>query len=396
MDHHAHGHAHGPARGPGRRRRTDEPRALRRLAWLVLVPVAVATLVATALLWPTGGLPEGQSSSAEEVEGQIVSVERSACTEDLADLADTVNGCGTASVRLGTGGDSVEVPLPNGVGAPEVEAGDDVVLTRGENADGVVLTIVDHQRGTALWILVAAFALALVAFGRWRGLSSLAGLVVTFAVLGTFVVPAVLAGESPLLVAVVGSTLVILVVLHLTHGFSPTTTVAVLGTLGSFAVTALLGWLSVTALHLSGVTDDIALSVGTTYGVQMQGLLLAGIVIGSVGVLDDVTVTQASTVDELARANPGYGARQLFRAGQRVGRAHVASVVNTIVLAYAGSSLPVLVLVLAGSDSLGGVVTDQFIAQEIVRSIVATLGLVAAVPLTTALAALSLRRGGAA
>jgi uncharacterized membrane protein len=124
----------------------------------------------------------------------------------------------------------------------------------------------------------------------------------------------------------------------------------------------------------------------------MEGLLLAGIVIGSLGVLDDVTVTQAATVTELARANPAYRFRQLYRAGTRVGRSHIASVVNTIILAYAGSSLPLLILIVANSDSLGGVVTDQIIAQEVVRSVVATLGLVAAVPVTTALAAFSVRR----
>jgi len=127
-------------------------------------------------------------------------------------------------------------------------------------------------------------------------------------------------------------------------------------------------------------------------GINTEGLLLAGIVIGSLGVLDDVTVTQAATVTELARANPFYRFSQLYRAGSRVGRSHIASVVNTIILAYAGSSLPLLILIVANNDSLGGVVTDQIVAQEIVRSVAATLGLIAAVPLTTALAALAFRK----
>ena len=134
------------------------------------------------------------------------------------------------------------------------------------------------------------------------------------------------------------------------------------------------------------------MSVDTTYGVDMAGLLLAGILIGSLGVLDDVTVTQAATVSELARANPGYRAGQLYVAASRVGRSHIASVVNTIVLAYAGASLPMLILTVADNSSFGEVATDQFIAQEIVRSVVATLGLVAAVPITTGLAAIALSR----
>jgi uncharacterized membrane protein len=144
---------------------------------------------------------------------------------------------------------------------------------------------------------------------------------------------------------------------------------------------------SVAALHLTGVTDDLSTSVGAGQGVDMRGLLLAGIVIGSLGVLDDVTVTQSATVAEIARADPSAGFARLFRAGSRVGRAHVASVVNTIVLAYAGSSLPLLVLLVADNGSLTAVVPTQVVAQEIVRSSVATIGLIAAVPLTTALAA---------
>ena len=167
-----------------------------------------------------------------------------------------------------------------------------------------------------------------------------------------------------------------------------------LGTLISLTLTGLLSAASVAALHLTGVTDDLSAAVGTTQQVNTQGLLLAGIVIGSLGVLDDVTVTQAVTVTELARANPLSRAGELYRAGSRVGRAHIASVVNTIVLAYAGTSLPLLILVVTAGDTLGDVVTDQVIAQEIVRSAVATLGLVAAVPVTTGLAAL-VAAGGA-
>ena len=265
-------------------------------------------------------------------------------------------------------------------------------LIRTISPDGDSWSIVDHQRDSELWILAAAFALAVVAFGRWRGVTALTGLAATFTLLLLFVVPAILAGESPLLVAIVGSSAIVLTVLYLTHGFSVSTTVAVLGTLTSLGLTGLLSALAVASLHLTGFTDDLSTTVGTTYGVDMRGLLLAGIIIGSLGVLDDVTVTQAATVGEIAQANPGYDVGSLYRAGARVGRAHVASVINTIVLAYAGSSLPLIILVLANNDSLGEVLTDQIIAQEIVRSAVASLGLVAAVPITTALAALTARQ----
>ncbi|WP_134740568.1 YibE/F family protein [Nocardioides sp. 503] len=363
------------------------------VAWLVIVPIALLTLGAMAWLWPSDdAVPEQQQASADQYAGTVVSLQREDCTERLED---DVNGCGSAVVRLEQevdGARDVTVPLPNGAGAPEVADGDDVVLVAVEAPDGATYTIVDHQRGRGLWVLAAAFALALVAFGRWRGLMALAGLGVTFGLLLLFVVPAILAGEPPLLVAIVGSAAVMLTVLYLTHGPGLSTTVALLGTLASLTLTGLLSWLAVAGLHLTGITDDISGSVAMTQGVDTRGLLLAGIVIGSLGVLDDVTVTQSVTVTELARANPSYGARQLYRAASRVGRSHIASVVNTIILAYAGSSLPLLILIVAADDSPGGVLTDQVIAQEIVRSAVATIGLIAAVPITTGLAALGFRR----
>jgi uncharacterized membrane protein len=370
-------HHHGPVRTGSRLHRTA--------ALAIVAPLALLTVVALVWLWPSPDAIGEGSASAPEIPGRVVAVQEEACPDDTPP---DVERCGIVRVSVGTE-DQVEVsaPLPSGLGAPDVEVDDDVVLIRNETPDGVAYAVVDHQRGTGLWFLGLAFVLALVAFGRWRGVASLAGLAATFAILAFFVVPAVLDGSPPLLVAVVGSAAVVLVVLYLTHGFGLTTTMAVLGTLASLALTGALAWVSVAALHLTGVTDDLSTSVGAGQGVDMRGLLLAGIVIGSLGVLDDVTVTQSATVAEIARADPSAGFARLFRAGSRVGRAHVASVVNTIVLAYAGSSLPLLVLLVADNGSLTAVVPTQVVAQEIVRSSVATIGLIAAVPLTTALAA---------
>ena len=375
------------------RHASPETSQMRRIALGVIVPIAVATLAALVWLWPSDGVevPE-EAGGVEQVPGRVIDLQREECPEELTD---DVNGCGTARVRLTdetAEPREIEVPLPNGPGAPEVAEGDDVVLIETVSPDGKAYAIVDHQRSTGLWVVAAAFVLAVVAFGRWRGVAALGGLAVTFALLVFFVVPAILAGEPPLLVAIVGSAAIMLAVLYLTHGFALSTTVAVLGTLAALTLTGLLSLAAVSALNLTGITDDISTSLGTAHSVNMEGLLLAGIVIGSLGVLDDVTVTQSATVSELARANPTYGFRQLYSAGSRVGRSHIASVINTIILAYAGSSLPLLILIVANNDSLGGVVTDQIIAQEIVRSAVATLGLIAAVPITTALAALSARR----
>ncbi len=367
---------------------------MRRIAVSVIAPVAVLTLVALIWLWPPGITTADEQSGLPETSGTVTAVEQEPCAEDLAD---DVNGCGTATVLVTSGADEgqeISVPLPNGLGAPEIESGDRIVLIETIGADGPAYAIVDHQRATSMWLLVVAFVLALAAFGGWRGVRAVVGLVVTFALLLFFVVPAILAGESPLVVAIVGAAAITLTVLFLTHGFTLSTSIAVVGTLISLALTGALAALVVSVMHLTGVTDDLSMSLGTSFTVNLQGLLLAGIVIGSLGVLDDVTVTQAATVDEISSANPRYGTRELYRAGIRVGRSHIASVVNTIVLAYAGSSLPLLILIIANNESLSGVVTDQLIAQEVVRSVVATLGLIAAVPVTTWLAAVAFRAGG--
>lgn len=370
----------------------SDPRRLRRLAVLLMAPIAVVTIAAMVALWPSGDFRGDRETAADEINGTVQTVQESTCD---AEVTDPDPRCGTATVLLDDDR-TVGVELPTGPGAPRVGEGDAVVLLFDDGPDGEFYSIVDQQRSIGLWVGLLAFAFALFAFGRWRGLTALVGLGVTFLVLLFFVVPAIIGGEQPVLVAIVGSTAIALSVLYLTHGFGAATTVALIGTLAAFVLTGLLAWLATVGLHLTGVTDDIAMSVETSYGIDMGALLIASIIIGSLGVLDDVTVTQSVTVRELARANPDLGGRQLYRSATRVGRSHIASVVNTIVLAYAGASLPLLVLVVADNTSLGGVLTDQYIAQEIARSLVATLGLIAAVPITTALAAWLLRDHGSA
>jgi uncharacterized membrane protein len=253
-------------------------------------------------------------------------------------------------------------------------------------------TVIDHQRGKPLIWLLALAAAVIIAFGRWRGLSAIAGLAVSFTVLLVFVIPAILTGGPPLMVAVVGSAAIMFAVLYLTHGVNVHTSVAILGTLASLLITGLLGAAFTGFTELTGIGDEQSAFLAVFQGnVDMRGLLLAGIIIGSLGVLDDVTVTQAMTVAELARSPRSR--LELYRSATRVGRAHVASAVNTIVLAYAGASLPLLLLVTAGNQPIGELLTSQFLAQEIVRSAVGTIGLVASVPITTALAVLVADRG---
>ncbi len=351
---------------------------------LLLAVVGLVTVAGMALLRPRD-TPDVESTPSTRVLGAVVSVTSTACPAE----APAGTACGSVTVRLDDGA-QVEAEIPNGPGAPVVKPGDKVTLLVLDDGAGGPKTysIADFQRGTSLWVLGAVFALAVVAFGRWRGLTALLGLGITFAVLLLFIVPAILDGRSPVLVAVVGAAFIMLTVLYLTHGLTATTTVAVAGTLASLTLTAGLSALAIAFTHLSGIGDETATYLNITEGdVNMRGLLLAGIVIGSLGVLDDVTVTQSATVSELALANPAYGFRRLYGAATRIGRAHIASVINTIVLAYAGASLPLMLLFRTSGTPANELLTGEMIAQELVRSAVGTIGLIAAVPITTALAA---------
>jgi uncharacterized membrane protein len=358
---------------------------------LILVPIvvaAVATLAAMVWLWPADRSGARQQEELGTVAGTIVAID---CPKPAAGAEGMPQECG-ATVTVASGrdaGERVEARSPSGPGAQQYTPGDKVKLTVVPGPSGQrIYQISDFQRGRPLLMLAVAFALAVVAFGRWRGLTALAGLAVTFAVLVLFVVPGILAGQQPLLIAIVGSAAIALTVLYLTHGFTLSTSIAVVGTLASLTLTGLLSVAAIDAVHLSGLTDENSFYLRQGYEINLQGLLLAGIVIGSLGVLDDITVTQVAAVNELAAASPTYRFRQLYRAATRVGRAHIASVINTIVLAYAGASLPLLLLITSANQPLSQVVTGQLIAQEIVRAIVGTLGLIAAVPITTALSAL--------
>ncbi|WP_436529640.1 YibE/F family protein [Actinoplanes sp. HUAS TT8] len=373
---HSHGHAHG----------SDLLPRARRLTLLLLIPAVLLTALGMLLLWPHDAPKADSAAGPPQSKAVVQSVTRAECAPVPAGETQPT-GCGTAVLKLASG-EVVTTELPYGPGAPEIGQGDRVIVLGLENeTGGLTWSISDHQRSRELWLLGIAFALAVVAFGRWRGLTALAGLAVTFGVLLFFIVPAILDGRSPMLVAVVGSAAIMLTVLYLTHGLNITTTIAVAGTLASLVITTVLAEISVAAVHLTGVADDTSNFLSITQGeVNMQGLLLASIVIGSLGVLDDVTVTQSATVTELAIANPAYGFRRLYGAATRIGRAHIASVINTIVLAYAGASLPLMLLFATGGTPVGELLTGQLIAQELVRSAVGTIGLIAAVPITTALA----------
>ncbi|HUH07617.1 MAG TPA: YibE/F family protein [Egibacteraceae bacterium] len=246
----------------------------------------------------------------------------------------------------------------------------------------------DFRRGGPMAVLTVLFVAAVLGFARLQGLRALLGLAITFAVIIWFIVPAILGGRSPVAVAVVGALGIMIVTLYLSHGVGRKTTAAVVGTAAALLATAALAALFVDLARITGLASEEARQANFQVGgLSLQGLLLAGIIIGGLGVLDDVTLSQASTVFELRRANPRLGFNGLMRGALTVGRDHIAATVNTLFLAYAGASLPLLILFTSSVDSATTIVTAEVVAVEVVRTLVGSIGLIAAVPLTTALAA---------
>jgi uncharacterized membrane protein len=236
-------------------------------------------------------------------------------------------------------------------------------------------------------MLAALFAIVIVAVARWRGLRALVGIVIAFGVLVVFMLPALRDGAPALPVALVASAAILYAAIYLAHGVSLRTSAALLGTLTAMLLAAVLSWAAIEFTHLTGLSEDQNNEVAAYLGnVSIKGLLLAGFIVGSLGVLNDVTISQASTVFELAHM--GHGTRrQVFTRAMRVGSDHIASTVYTLVLAYAGSSLPLLLLFSVANRSLTDVLTSESVAIEIARSAVGGIALALSVPLTTAIAA---------
>jgi uncharacterized membrane protein len=277
--------------------------------------------------------------------------------------------------------------FPDEAGQPDLEVGDRVLLSVVSFEGEISYNYYDRDRGSLIGIVALVFGLIVVALGRMRGVAALAGLVLSLLVLVWFIVPAIIAGRDAVLVALVGGGAITLIALYLAHGFTPLTHVAAIGAFGALALTTALSWLVVSLAHFTGLVSDEAFYLLNIPGFDLSGLLLAGIVLGAIGALDDVTVTQASAVWELRQANPGLEAGSLFEAGLRIGRDHIASTVNTLLLAYAGAALPLLILYSLSQLPLGIVASSEVVAVEIVRTLVGSMGLVAAVPITTWLAA---------
>jgi len=397
---HAHHHDHGEGLDGGWEHWSG--RATMRITVVAVAAAGLATVIAAILLWPTG---EGRAAAIDAAaEFGAVSDRLSATvTEEVTEpctysTAENPQTCRFVRLIVNEGPEAGALVTIAPINAefdtsiPPLAAGDDVILGYAESTNTYFFADLD-RRGSLLW-LALLFGAVVVALSRLRGVLALASMGITIVVLVGFVAPSVLDGNDPVLVCVVAASAIAITSLYLTHGLSPTTTMALAGTLAALLLTLGLSWVFFELASITGLGSEEALVLPFfARGLDISGLLLGGAIIGALGALDDVTVTQAATVAEMRRRQPDASTADLVSSGITIGREHIAATVNTLLLAYAGASMPLLLLFSISDQSLAMVANSEVIAVEIVRTLCGSIGLVAAVPLTTVLAAIATSGG---
>ncbi len=273
----------------------------------------------------------------------------------------------------------------------DLAVGDRIIVTVGKDPDGVLNAyFIDYVRTRSLLWLFATFMLFSILISGWKGVRGLIGMAISLGVILLYIIPQILQGRDPIWISVSGAFFILAVTLYLIYGWTLKTHAAVLSTLISLVVTALLASFFVDLTRLTGFGSEEALFLiqQADIPINLRGLVLGGMLIGALGVLDDLVITQSSVVFELHDSNPSMAFGDLFRRAMRVGQDHVAATVNTLVLAYAGAALPMLMLFSLSGQQFWYLLNLEFVTEEIVRTFVGSLGLIAAVPLTTLLACL--------
>lgn len=318
--------------------------------------------------------------------GKVESVTKPELTNDLY----------VQEVHIKPEGEDSSITIENtypkdAAGFREIQQSDEIVLSKSILSDGTTsFSIMDRYRLTPLlWISAIFFLIVVLAAGK-KGLGAIIGLGISFAVILLYIVPQILDGSDPLLIAISGSLFIMAVTIYLAHGFSQKTTIAVVSTFLSLVITGLLAVFMVNLLNLQGLgTEDAYLLQFSNVVINLKGLLLGGIIIGTLGVLDDITTAQTSTIFEIAKANEKLGVKELFFRGYTVGKEHITSLVNTLVLAYAGASLPIFLFFVLNplNRPWWMILNSELVVEEIVRTLAGSIGLILAVPITTLLAA---------
>ncbi|MGG5172098.1 YibE/F family protein [Pseudarthrobacter sp. J1738] len=430
-----HSHGHLSASGEGKASAVLSPEVAttrRRARWIlssILVPLGLLTVLAMVMLWPSNSRQDLSLSSPYAAApgvsfdtGTIVEAQESGCNPSNASSPTAGSGeqaagssCLWAITRPDHGGSNVKVAInPDVAKSHAVQAGDSIRYLNLSGVQGAVqgdtqsggegasaqssaplYVFVEFVRTVPITILAVVYAAVVILVARWRGLRALIGLAGAYVVLTAFILPGLVEGKPPLLLALVGSTVIMIGVLYFAHGFSARTSTALLGTMFGLVITALLAAWATDAANLVGVGNhDAATLVNISPNISISGIILCGLIISGLGVLNDVTITQSSAVWELHELAPHTSARQLFSAAMRIGRDHIASTVYTIAFAYAGAALPVLMIVMLYDRPLVETLTSAELSEEVIRTLVGSIGLVLAIPVTTAIAVLVVKATG--
>lgn len=411
--HDSTGHSEPTAEAIAARRKAN------RILAAILVPLTLLTLAGMAMLWPSGSKegitlasPYSAAPGVTFDTGKIQSVVQESCMQGstAAGPAPGASGqpapqgsdCMFAFTQPDQGGSPVKVVInPDVAKSHGVKPGDQIRYLNLSNAQGAsaqgspAYIFVDFVRTLPIVVLALLYALVVIVVARWRGLRALLGLVGAYFVLAGFMLPGLVEGKPPLLLALVGSTVIMVGVLYFAHGFSARTSTALLGTMFGLGITALLAAWATDAANLAGVgSHDATTLINTSANISISGVILCGLIISGLGVLNDVTITQSSAVWELYELAPGTSARKLFTSAMRIGRDHIASTVYTIAFAYAGAALPILIIVMLYNRPLGDTLTSAELSEEVIRTLVGSIGLVLAIPVTTLIAVLVVKATG--
>ena len=390
-------HTHSSESGPQSPEASARQRKALRIMVVVLIPIAVWTLFGLIVMWP-GNISEHIRSDASSYtvegvttpEGQVAKVDETSCDglEGSTPGADDV--CANLQVKLLEGPEVdkvVAVQVNSAVYRSGVDVGQKVKLLRvpiPESEPGYQFS--DFSRGGAMLFFLVLFVVAVTLVARLRGLISVLGLGFAAFIMVKFMFPALIAGSNPILVGLVGSSAIMFVVLYAAHGFSARTTTALLGTLFGLGLASILGYAASSWGHLTGVSSEDSFLLGNVApDLQLTSVVICGIIVASLGALNDVTITQASAVWELAEND--HSASRIYRRAMRIGRDHIASTVYTIAFATAGATLGTVLLISIYDRPLLEVVQQEQFAEEVIRTLVASIGLIMAMPLTTAIAA---------
>lgn len=379
--------------GRFQRKRASRPPLLVPLVLGATTLLAGVTVGGLVKLWPHGPAPRVSGITALKTRGaEVESVAAGRCSDVGLET------CFRVGVKLLDGpdkGSDATVWVGKTTGYAGFNVGDRVRVLRnppppaGYSGPNVGrFSFADYDRRMPMAWLAAAFVVLLILGSRLAGVRALIGLGASLALVVFFVVPSILAGHSALAVALVGSLAVLLATVPLSYGLGPKSIAAWLGTALSLFVAVGLAALFTGLTHLTGTTSEQAVTLATSdHRVSLRGLLLAGMIVGALGVLVDLTVSQASTVIALRRANKALGFGGLFRAALGVGHDHIAATVNTLVFAYAGAALPTLLIFSVGGSSFTDAINSEVVAGEVVATLVGAIALIVSMPLTTALAA---------